>query len=49
MNTLTFHFLQNDFSMFGVKFESNTPLPIDSLITNLAETAYVVCSLSTSL
>jgi len=33
---------QNDFSMFGFKFESKTPVPIDSLITNLAETAYVV-------
>jgi dimethylaniline monooxygenase (N-oxide forming) len=36
------HIKQNDFSMFGFKFESKTPVPIDSLITNLAETAYVV-------
>jgi hypothetical protein len=34
--------LQNDFSLFGVKFESGHPLPIDTLITNFAETAYVV-------
>lgn len=34
--------MKNDFSVFGFKFESKTPLPIDSLITNLAETAYVV-------
>ncbi|THG98722.1 hypothetical protein EW026_g3525 [Hermanssonia centrifuga] len=31
----------NDFQIFGLKFESKTPVPIDSLITNLAETAYV--------
>jgi hypothetical protein len=34
--------LQNDFSLFGIKFSSKRPVPIDSLITNLAETAYVV-------
>lgn len=34
--------LQNDFSLFGFKFTSERPVPIDSLITNLAETAYVV-------
>jgi hypothetical protein len=28
--------------MFGIKFESKRPVPIDTLITNLAETAYVV-------
>lgn len=33
---------QNDFEVFGIKFKSTNPLPIDSLITNLAETAYVV-------
>lgn len=35
-------FVQNDFEIFGFKFESKTPVPIDSLITNLGETAYVV-------
>ncbi|KAF7970659.1 hypothetical protein HWV62_23302 [Athelia sp. TMB] len=38
---LSFPKALNDFSMFGIKFESKTPLPIDSLITNFAETAYV--------
>ncbi|KZP32518.1 FAD/NAD-P-binding domain-containing protein [Athelia psychrophila] len=38
---LSFPKALNDFSMFGVKFESKTPLPIDCLITNFAETAYV--------
>ncbi|THH23153.1 hypothetical protein EUX98_g8029 [Antrodiella citrinella] len=32
---------QNDFSVFGFKFESKDPVPIDGLITNFAETAYV--------
>ncbi|KAI0094077.1 FAD/NAD(P)-binding domain-containing protein [Irpex rosettiformis] len=31
----------NDFEVFGVPFKAPRPLPIDSLITNLAETAYV--------
>lgn len=34
--------LQNDFEVFGMEFKSEHPVPIDSLITNLAETAYVV-------
>jgi hypothetical protein len=42
MNILIPLDIQNDFSLFGFKFESNKPVPIDSLITNLAETAYVV-------
>lgn len=33
---------QNDFEFLGFKFESKTPVPIDTLITNFAETAYVV-------
>jgi len=33
---------QNDFEILGFKFESKHPVPIDSLITNFAETAYVV-------
>ncbi|RDB21257.1 Dimethylaniline monooxygenase [N-oxide-forming] 5 [Hypsizygus marmoreus] len=38
---LSFPKALNDFELFGFKFESKTPVPIDSLITNLAETAYV--------
>ncbi|TFK60658.1 FAD/NAD-P-binding domain-containing protein [Pluteus cervinus] len=38
---LSFPKALNDFSFLGFKFESKNPLPIDSLITNLAETAYV--------
>ncbi|KAF7796955.1 hypothetical protein EIP86_008141 [Pleurotus ostreatoroseus] len=38
---LSFPKALNDFELFGFKFESNNPIPIDSLITNLAETAYV--------
>ncbi|EIN08060.1 FAD/NAD(P)-binding domain-containing protein [Punctularia strigosozonata HHB-11173 SS5] len=38
---LSFPKALNDFSLFGFKFESDTPLPIDCLITNFAETAYV--------
>ncbi|KAF8894502.1 FAD/NAD(P)-binding domain-containing protein [Infundibulicybe gibba] len=40
---LSFPKALNDFEVFGYKFESKNPLPIDSLITNLGETAYVVC------
>ncbi|KDQ59577.1 hypothetical protein JAAARDRAFT_77653 [Jaapia argillacea MUCL 33604] len=38
---LSFPKALNDFSLLGFKFESKNPVPIDSLITNLAETAYV--------
>ncbi|TFK45983.1 FAD/NAD(P)-binding domain-containing protein [Heliocybe sulcata] len=38
---LSFPKALNDFSLLGFKFESKTPVPIDSLITNLGETAYV--------
>ncbi|KDR81496.1 hypothetical protein GALMADRAFT_239475 [Galerina marginata CBS 339.88] len=38
---LSFPKALNDFEIFGVKFKSKTPVPIDSLITNLGETAYV--------
>ncbi|KAI0059100.1 FAD/NAD-P-binding domain-containing protein [Artomyces pyxidatus] len=38
---LSFPKALNDFEVFGFKFESKNPVPIDSLITNLAETAYV--------
>ncbi|KAJ8517426.1 hypothetical protein ONZ45_g5381 [Pleurotus djamor] len=38
---LSFPKALNDFEVFGFKFESDRPLPIDTLITNLAETAYV--------
>ncbi|KAL1715056.1 hypothetical protein EV715DRAFT_208317 [Schizophyllum commune] len=38
---LSFPKALNDFELFGFKFDSPTPIPIDSLITNLAETAYV--------
>ncbi|KIM49249.1 hypothetical protein M413DRAFT_438422 [Hebeloma cylindrosporum] len=38
---LSFPKALNDFQIFGIKFESKTPVPIDTLITNLAETAYV--------
>ncbi|TCD70584.1 hypothetical protein EIP91_002614 [Steccherinum ochraceum] len=38
---LSFPKVLNDFSVFGFKFESDNPVPIDGLITNLAETAYV--------
>jgi len=38
---LSFPKALNDFSLFGFKFASKRPVPIDSLITNLAETAYV--------
>ncbi len=31
--------LQNDFEIFGIDFKSRTPVPIDSLISNLGETA----------
>ncbi|KAJ3474853.1 hypothetical protein NLI96_g12218 [Meripilus lineatus] len=39
---LSFPKALNDFEVFGFKFESKNPVPIDSLITNFAETAYVV-------
>ncbi|EPQ50184.1 dimethylaniline monooxygenase, partial [Gloeophyllum trabeum ATCC 11539] len=38
---LSFPKALNDFSLLGFKFESKSPVPIDSLITNLGETAYV--------
>ncbi|KAL1661710.1 hypothetical protein GGF50DRAFT_60535 [Schizophyllum commune] len=38
---LSFPKALNNFELFGFKFDSPTPIPIDSLITNLAETAYV--------
>ncbi|KIJ23957.1 hypothetical protein M422DRAFT_275375 [Sphaerobolus stellatus SS14] len=38
---LSFPKALNDFSLFGIKFTSEHPVPIDSLITNLGETAYV--------
>ncbi|EPQ58604.1 dimethylaniline monooxygenase [Gloeophyllum trabeum ATCC 11539] len=38
---LSFPKALNDFSLLGFKFESKNPVPIDSLITNLGETAYV--------
>ncbi|TFY82963.1 hypothetical protein EWM64_g1049 [Hericium alpestre] len=38
---LSFPKILNDFEVLGFKFESKNPVPIDSLITNLAETAYV--------
>ncbi|KAF8590464.1 FAD/NAD-P-binding domain-containing protein [Ramaria rubella] len=38
---LSFPKALNDFSLLGIKFTSDRPVPIDSLITNLAETAYV--------
>ncbi|KAI0078958.1 FAD/NAD(P)-binding domain-containing protein [Panus rudis PR-1116 ss-1] len=38
---LSFPKALNDFEVFGFKFESKNPVPIDSLITNFAETAYV--------
>lgn len=38
---LSFPKALNDFSIFGFKFNSKRPVPIDSLITNLGETAYV--------
>ncbi|KAG6850532.1 hypothetical protein H0H93_012148 [Arthromyces matolae] len=38
---LSFPKVLNDFEIFGFKFQSNRPVPIDTLITNLAETAYV--------
>ncbi|KAA1471283.1 FAD/NAD-P-binding domain-containing protein [Dentipellis sp. KUC8613] len=38
---LSFPKALNDFEVLGIKFESKNPVPIDSLITNLAETAYV--------
>ncbi|KAF8078064.1 hypothetical protein FPV67DRAFT_1463978 [Lyophyllum atratum] len=38
---LSFPKALNDFEILGFKFESKTPVPIDSLITNLGETAYV--------
>ncbi|KAF8969949.1 FAD/NAD-P-binding domain-containing protein [Flammula alnicola] len=38
---LSFPKALNDFEIFGIGFKTKTPVPIDSLITNLAETAYV--------
>ncbi|KZV99127.1 FAD/NAD(P)-binding domain-containing protein [Exidia glandulosa HHB12029] len=38
---LSFPKALNDFSVFGFKFVSEHPVPIDSLITNLGESAYV--------
>ncbi|KAH8102934.1 FAD/NAD(P)-binding domain-containing protein [Cristinia sonorae] len=38
---LSFPKVLNDFSLLGFKFESKNPVPIDGLITNFAETAYV--------
>ncbi|KAF8654097.1 hypothetical protein AX16_003630 [Volvariella volvacea WC 439] len=38
---LSFPKFLNDFEVFGIPFTSNNPIPIDSLITNLGETAYV--------
>ncbi|KAI0792844.1 FAD/NAD-P-binding domain-containing protein [Abortiporus biennis] len=38
---LSFPKALNDFEVLGFKFESKNPVPIDSLITNFAETAYV--------
>ncbi|KAF8889777.1 FAD/NAD-P-binding domain-containing protein [Gymnopilus junonius] len=38
---LSFPKALNDFEIFGMKFNSENPVPIDSLITNLGETAYV--------
>ncbi|CAL1703562.1 unnamed protein product [Somion occarium] len=38
---LSFPKALNDFEILGFKFESKNPVPIDSLITNFAETAYV--------
>ncbi|EPQ58594.1 FAD/NAD P-binding domain-containing protein [Gloeophyllum trabeum ATCC 11539] len=38
---LSFPKALNDFSLLGFKFESKSPVPIDSLITNLGETTYV--------
>ncbi|KAF8163187.1 FAD/NAD(P)-binding domain-containing protein [Crassisporium funariophilum] len=38
---LSFPKALNDFELFGFKFQSDRPVPIDSLITNLGETAYV--------
>ncbi len=43
----SYFIIQNDFEIFGFKVESKDPVPIDSLITNFAETAYVV-SVSTN-
>ena len=40
---LSFPKALNDFEVLGLRFDSSRPgVPIDSLITNLAETAYVV-------
>ncbi|KAK7689087.1 hypothetical protein QCA50_007778 [Cerrena zonata] len=38
---LSFPKVLNDFEFLGFKFESKNPVPIDTLITNFAETAYV--------
>ncbi|KAH7107363.1 FAD/NAD(P)-binding domain-containing protein [Auriculariales sp. MPI-PUGE-AT-0066] len=38
---LSFPKALNDFMIFGFKFESDNPVPIDSLITNLGESTYV--------
>uniref|UniRef100_A0A0W0F3V2 Dimethylaniline monooxygenase n=1 Tax=Moniliophthora roreri TaxID=221103 RepID=A0A0W0F3V2_MONRR len=38
---LSFPKLLNDFELFGLEFKSPTGVPIDCLITNLGETAYV--------
>jgi len=38
---LSFPKALNDFELFGFKFISDHPVPIDSLITNLGESAYV--------
>ncbi|EJD46098.1 FAD/NAD(P)-binding domain-containing protein [Auricularia subglabra TFB-10046 SS5] len=38
---LSFPKALNDFEIFGFKFVSDHPVPIDSLITNLGESAYV--------
>ncbi|KAG6854603.1 hypothetical protein C0991_004205 [Blastosporella zonata] len=45
---LSFPKALNDFEILGFKFESKKPVPIDSLITNLGETAYVIGELDPS-
>ncbi len=49
LNLPSLRFDQNDFEMFGFRFDSEKKVPIDSLITNLAETAYVVCAFFVSI
>ena len=34
--------IQNDVEFLGIKFKSKKPIPIDTLVTNFSETAYVV-------